>query len=102
MRQPNISKMTARIEALQTRIQQEEARKKDALARERTAQKKKARADETRRKVLAGALVLKAFTRQENPWPISHLVELLDFELTRLDDRELFSDLITLKKDNQK
>ncbi len=102
MRQANIPKMTAEIEALKTKARQAEARLKDALARESAARKKKARAAETRRKVLAGAIVLKKFMQTENPWPIKELKIALDFELTRLDDRALFDDLIPLEKDNQK
>jgi len=102
MRPANIPKMTAEIESLKTKARQSEARLKDALARENAARKKKARAAETRRKVIAGALVLGAFTRTEKPWPINHLIDLLDSELTRKDDRALFSDLIPLEKDNQK
>jgi len=102
MRQANIPKMTAEIEALKTKARQAETRLKDALARESAARKKKARAVETRRKVLAGAIVLKKFMQTENQWPINELRKALDEGLTRLDDRALFADLIPLEKDNQK
>jgi len=101
MRPANIAAMNTRISKLETRINQEKAKKQAAENRQRAALTKSTRAVETRRKILVGALALKAFTRPENPWPINHLSELLDSELTRLDDRALFSDLIPLKKDNQ-
>jgi len=102
MRPANIEKMDTRISALETRLAQEKAKKQAAENRMRATVSKATRTAETRRKVIAGALVLRAFTRSENPRPINHLIDLLDSELTRKDDRALFSDLILLEKDNQK
>lgn len=101
MRPANIEKMDAKISKLETRLNQEKAKKQAAENRVKAAIAKTTRAAETRRKILVGALTLKAFTRQENPWPINALVELLDSELTRSDDRALFQDLIKLEKNNQ-
>ena len=101
MRAANIPKMDTRIEALQTKINQVKAQKQAALARKNEALKKKARAEDTRKKILTGSIALKAFTRIENPWPINHLIDELDKELTRTDDRLLFSEWISLEKDNK-
>jgi len=96
------TQLNERIKSTELKLQQLKSQQELKFNREREAHKKKERSAETRRKVIAGALVLKAFTREENPWPINHLVDLLDSELTRKDDRALFSDLISLEKDNQK
>jgi len=102
MRPANIAAIDARIEKIETRLNQEKAKKQAAENRQRAALTKATRTAETRRKILVGAIVLKKFMQTENPWPISELKIALDSELTRLDDRALFSDLISLEKDNQK
>ncbi len=96
------TQLNERIKSTELKLQQMKARQELAANREKATLSKATRAAETRRKVLTGALVLKAFLRPENPWPINHLVDLLNSELTRLDDRALFADLIPLEMDNQK
>jgi len=102
MRPVNLEKMDTRISALETRLAQEKAKKQVAENRLRATASKATRTAETRRKVLAGAIVLKKFMQTENHWPINELRKALDEGLTRLDDRALFADLIPLEKDNQK
>lgn len=101
MRPANMTKLDTHIADLQTKLRQAESRKKDAIARQNAALKKKARQEDTRKKILVGSIVLKAFTRSNKPWPISELTSELDKELTRKDDRSLFSEWISIEKDNK-
>lgn len=98
MRAANIPKMDTKIEDLQTKINQVKAQRQAALQRQSSIMKKKARAEDTRKKILIGSIALKAFARIENPWPISHLINELDKELTRKEDRELFLEWISIEK----
>lgn len=77
-----------RIAALETKLKQEKAKKQQIEARKRAAESKKKRSDDTRRKILVGAAILAKVERGE--WPESRLLELMDKELTRQHDRELF------------
>jgi len=96
------TQLNERIKSTELKLQQLKSQQELKFNREREAHKKRERSAETRRKVILGALVFKAFTREINPWPINELAKLLNEELTRIDDRALFADLIPLEKDNQK
>jgi len=95
------TQLNERIKSTELKLQQLKAQQELKFNKEREAHKKRERVADTRRKILVGALVLKAFTRETNQWPINELSKLLNEELTRLDDRALFADLIPLEKDNQ-
>lgn len=58
-------------------------------AKARAAQKKVERKQDTRRKVLVGAIILSRIGKGE-PWPEDDLFTMLESELTRDDDRALF------------
>lgn len=77
-----------RIAAQELRLKQLKALKQKQTARERSEAMKKQRQDDTRRKILAGALILelceKNATTKDNFW------HRLDAYLTRADDRALF------------
>ena len=76
------------IAALETKLKQAKARKHLVEARKRTAEQKLSRRQDTRRKVLVGAVILARVERGE--WPRDKLLALLDSHLTRADDRTLF------------
>jgi len=77
-----------RIADLERRLKQAKALKQQQVARERAAEKKRQRSEETRRKILVGAVILAKVERGE--WPQERLRELMDKALTRADDRALF------------
>ncbi|MEI2780062.1 MAG: mobilization protein [Candidatus Competibacter sp.] len=77
-----------RIADLERRLKQAKALKQQQVARERAADKKRQRSDDTRRKILVGAVVLAKVERGE--WPKERLREWMDQALTRADDRALF------------
>ena len=77
-----------RIADLERRLKQAKALKQQQLARERAAEKRRQRSDDTRRKILVGAVVLAKVERGE--WPKERLREWMDQALTRADDRALF------------
>ncbi len=77
-----------RIADLERRLKQAKALKQQQLARERAVEKKRQRSDDTRRKILVGAVVLAKIERGE--WPKERLREWMDQALTRADDRALF------------
>ena len=77
-----------RIADLERRLKQAKALKQQQVARARAADKKRQRSEETRRKILVGAVVLAKVERGE--WPQERLRELMDQALTRADDRALF------------
>lgn len=76
------------IAALETKLKQAKARKQKLEARKRTAEKKVERNQNTRRKILIGAVILGKVERGE--WPKEKLLAMLDAALTRPDDRTLF------------
>lgn len=76
------------ITALETRLKQAKAKKQQIEARKRAVEAKKKRSDDTRRKVLVGAVILAKVERGE--WPKDKLLAMLDSTLTRADDRALF------------
>lgn len=77
-----------KIAAAEARLKQLKAQAQAVAARERTAQAKKARQDDTRRKILAGALVLEMMESDEAVK--ARLMPRLDAYLRRDDDRALF------------
>ena len=77
-----------RIAALEAKLKQEKARKAKILARQRAAQAKLTRQQDTRRKILVGAAILAKVERGE--WPKDKLLAMMDATLTRADDRALF------------
>jgi hypothetical protein len=77
-----------RIASLELKLQQEKAKRSQIEARKRSAAKKKQHAEDTRRKILVGAMVLNMV--DIGAWPKSGLNRRLDAYLTRDDDRALF------------
>ena len=77
-----------RIADLEKRLKQAKALKQQQVARERAVERKRQRSDETRRKILVGAVILAKVEHGE--WPKERLRELMDKALTRADDRTLF------------
>ena len=77
-----------RIADLEKRLKQAKALKQQQVTRERAAEKKRQRSDDTRRKILVGAVILAKVDHGE--WPKERLRELMDKALTRADDRALF------------
>lgn len=77
-----------RIAALEEKLKQEKAKKQKVEARKRAAEAKLNRAQDTRRKILAGALVLEMMEQDEQAK--TRFMARLDSFLTRQDDRALF------------
>jgi predicted Zn-dependent protease len=77
-----------RIADLEKRLKQAKALKQQQVARERAAEKKRQRSEDTRRKILVGAVILAKVEHGE--WPKERLREWMDKALTRADDRALF------------
>ena len=77
-----------RIADLEKRLKQAKALKQQQVARSRAAEKKRQRSEDTRRKILVGAVILAKVEHGE--WPKERLRELMDKALTRADDRTLF------------
>lgn len=77
-----------RIAALETKLKQERAKKQKIEARLRAVDQKRKRAEDTRRKILAGSLVLELMERDEATR--QRFMQRLDNYLTRQNDRELF------------
>lgn len=76
------------IAALEERLKQAKAKQQKINARKRSVEQKRKRQDDTRRKILVGAIILAKVERGE--WPELKLRELLDKALTRTDERALF------------
>lgn len=85
-----ISATIASLEAQIARKRADQAEESAALkkARTRTAEGKKKYSDETRRKILVGAIVLGCVERGE--WDAADFKVLINKHLTRADDRALF------------
>ena len=77
-----------RIADLEKRLKQAKALKQQQIARTRAADKKRQRSEDTRRKILVGAVILAKVEHGE--WPQERLREWMDQALTRADDRALF------------
>jgi septal ring factor EnvC (AmiA/AmiB activator) len=78
----------ARIKAQEEKLKQLKAQKQQMEARKRAAAAKITRQQDTRRKVLAGAMVLDLMERDEGNR--QRFMQRLDSYLTRPDDRALF------------
>ncbi len=80
--------ITERIGTLEERLKQLKAKAQSAAARQRTSESRRTRRDDTRRKILVGAIVQAKVDQgvidaaQLRGWP--------DGALTRADDRALF------------
>lgn len=83
-----MAKIEERIETLKERLKQLEVRKARAEARKRALASRRARKDDTRRKILAGAIVLAKV--QSGDLDPKTFQQWLDQGLTRSDDRALF------------
>lgn len=84
-----------RIKAQEEKLKQLKALKQKQEAQKRAAEAKKSRADDTRRKILIGAMMLEQM--EKNEATKASVISKLDTFLTRPDDRELF-ELPTLPK----
>ena len=83
-----MTKIDERIASLEERLAQLKARQARAEARKRALLSRRARKDDTRRKILAGAIVMaKVQAGELDP---KRFREWLDQALTRADDRALF------------
>jgi hypothetical protein len=81
-------KIAGRIESLEQRLKQLKARQQRAQARARTIQNRTARREETRRKVLVGAIVLARV--EQGLLTEAVFRDWLDAALLRQEDRTLF------------
>lgn len=78
-----------RIQKLQKQLEQAKAAKRKADARQKAQESKKARAEDTRRKVLLGAMLQLEMERSEQTR--MQTLARLDVFLTRQADRDLFN-----------
>lgn len=83
-----MAKLSERIEALESRLRELKHRQQRVEARKRSLQGQRERRDDTRRKILVGALVLTQVERGD--YPRERLRKALDSFLTRPGDRALF------------
>ena len=81
-------KLNERISSLEQRLGQLRAQRQRDDQRKRTFESRKARKEDTRRKILIGALVLARV--QQGRFSEEELKSWLDEALTRADDRALF------------
>lgn len=84
----NIEKAQKRVKNLEEKLKQAKALKQKAEARVKAAESKQKRAADTRRKILVGAAILAKVERGE--WPKDKMLEMMNQQLTRADDRLLF------------
>jgi len=81
-------KLDERISSLETKLKQLKTRQARVDARKRALASSRARKDDTRRKILAGAIVLARVAQGQIPQ--AEFRAWLDAALTRPDDRALF------------
>jgi chromosome segregation ATPase len=81
-------KIDDRIATLETKLKQLKTRQARLDARKRALASSRARKDDTRRKILAGAIVLARV--EQGQIPQAEFRAWLDAALTRADDRALF------------
>ena len=81
-------KLEERIETLQERLNQLKTRQARIEARQRALAARRSRKDDTRRKILAGAILLAKV--ESGDFELRTFKRWLDKALTRKDDRELF------------
>jgi hypothetical protein len=84
-----MAKLAERIVVLESRLRELKHRQQRVEARKRTLQGQRERREDTRRKILIGALVLTQIDRGD--YPRERLRKALDAFLTRPGDRALFS-----------
>jgi hypothetical protein len=77
-----------RIREAEERLKQLKAKRQQIEARKRAAEAKAKRAADTRKKILVGAAVLAMVQRGD--WKEEYLLEIMDYALSRDDDRALF------------
>lgn len=82
------SSIEDRIKAQEEKLKQLKALKQKQEAQKRAAEAKRTRTEDTRRKVLVGAMMLEHM--EKNEATRSSVMAKLDAFLTRADDRELF------------
>ena len=82
------TKIAERIETLEERLKQLKAKQQRIEARRRSLESRRSRRDDTRRKILVGAIVLAKV--EQGVLQESVLRGWLDQALTREDDRALF------------
>jgi hypothetical protein len=85
----SMARLPERIEALESRLRELKHRQQRVEARKRTLQDQRERREDTRRKILVGALVLTQIERGD--YSRERLDKALDAFLTRPGDRALFS-----------
>ena len=83
------TKRAAQISVLEEKLRQLKAREQAAEARRRSLESRRKRKDDTRRKILVGAIVLARVERGKIAE--AELRRWLDGALTRSDDRALFN-----------
>jgi len=83
-----VAKITDRIESLEERLKKLKAKHQQIEARKRTLASRRERREDTRRKILVGAIVLAKV--DQGVLEESTLRRWLDGALTRTDDRQLF------------
>jgi hypothetical protein len=81
-------KLEERIASLQERLQQLKARQQRITTRQKALESRRNRKEDTRRKILVGAVVLARV--EQGRIPETELRAWLDEALTRPDDRALF------------
>jgi hypothetical protein len=82
------TKLTNRIDTLEQRLRELKARHQRSEARRRNVESRRDRREETRRKILVGAIVLAKV--EQGVLEEAVLRRWLDGALTREDDRQLF------------
>jgi hypothetical protein len=82
------SKTADKIDALEPRLKQLKVQYQRTEARKRTQEARRTRREDTRRKILVGAIVLAKV--EQGVIDAAQLVGWLDGALTRADDRALF------------
>jgi hypothetical protein len=82
------AKITERIGTLEERLKQLKAKQQRVQARKRTLESRRTRRDDTRRKILVGAIVLAKV--EQGVIDAAQLRGWLEGALTRPDDRALF------------
>ena len=83
-----MAELDAKIEAAQQRVKALKAAKQKLEARAKSAEKKKERKNDTRRKILAGAAVFDAV--KNGKWTEDNLKGLMRGYLTKPEDKALF------------
>ena len=91
----NLEKAQQRVKDLEEKLKQAKALKQKMETRSKAAENKQKRAADTRKKILVGAAILAKVERGE--WPKDKMLEMMNQQLTRDDDRALF-DLTVIEK----